>query len=40
MGIRNLHAIISKDEEGKIFIEPVCEGEDSACYLNGHPIPS
>lgn len=38
MGIRSLHAVISKDEEGKVFIEPICEGEDPGCYLNGEII--
>ena len=40
MGIRNLHAVISKDENGVIFIEPIFqgEGEDSGCYLNGDAI--
>ena len=35
MGIRNLHAVITRDEEERIFIEPIFEGEDSSCYLNG-----
>ena len=39
MAIRNLHAIINKNEEGLIFIEPIYgEEEDSNCYLNGDPI--
>jgi len=27
MGIRNVHAIISKDKDGVIFIEPIFQGE-------------
>ena len=38
MGIRNLHATISKEEDGTLYLTPVCEGEDSACYLNGDTI--
>lgn len=37
MGIRSLHARIFHEEE-RFFIEPVFEGEDSGCYLNGDPI--
>ena len=33
MGIRNLHAVITKED--KLYIEPIFEGEDSSCYLNG-----
>lgn len=37
MGIRSLHAKIT-NEEGVIMIEPVFNGEDSGCYLNGDSI--
>lgn len=38
MGIRSLHAKITKNEDGQITIEPMIQGEDSACYLNGDSI--
>ena len=39
MVIRNLHAIITKSEEGLLFVEPIYhEEEDSNCYINGDPI--
>ena len=39
MGIRNLHAKIEKQEDSKIYIEPISEEEeDSGCCLNGSPI--
>jgi hypothetical protein len=34
MGIRNLHAVILK-EEGQYFLKPEFEGLDSNCFLNG-----
>lgn len=39
MAIRHLHAIITKSEDGKIFVEPIfSEDEDSNCYINGDPV--
>ena len=39
MGIRHLHAVISKGEDGKIYIKPLfSEEEDSSCYLNGDSL--
>ena len=38
MGIRNLHAVLSKDEEDKIYIDPIEETEDSSCYVNGDAV--
>lgn len=37
MGIRKLHAMI-KNKEGQFFLEPIFEGEESGCYLNGDMI--
>ena len=37
MGIRNLHAVIYKDED-QLCIEPIEEGEDSSCYVNGDAV--
>ena len=34
MGIRKLHAVI-KNQEGVFTLEPVCDDEESGCYLNG-----
>ena len=38
MGIRNLHAVMTREKDEKSYIEPIFEGEDSGCYLNGEHI--
>jgi hypothetical protein len=35
MGIRKLHALILRSEEGHYSIRPEANGEESNCYLNG-----
>ena len=37
MGIRKLHAII-RNEEGNFYLNPIFDGEESGCYLNGDMI--
>lgn len=37
MGIRKLQAVVKNVEE-TFFLEPVFDGEDSGCYLNGDLI--
>lgn len=37
MGIRKLHAVI-KNVENTFYMQPVFEGEESGCYLNGDMI--